>query len=575
MPAIIQTLFADASAVLFGAAPAWRAILEIVIAACCVIMGCELAYLLRRRPDWAFRGLSAVCALFLLALGATILVRASQATRAEGPAAVALAVAAAALGAILTAAVIRLAPSMTRLPSRAQLRGVNEGLRRRAEEFNRAERRFRVLLESAPDAMVVIGVEGVIQVVNGRAESLLGKTRDDLVGSSIQTVLRDAEIGPALECLKRLGGAGAEDAPHASETELRGAGGRLVPVEIRVSLFEEEPKGYICAIRDVTESRRAREELLRASAELERRVEERTAELRESEQFLESALNSLSERIAIIDGEGKILAVNTAWREGGPDPEFLGVGCGVGDNYLESFGPDTGFMRRDMVASVLSGIRDVLMSKRSEFAIDYPYHDSARKRWFTLRVRRFQGAGGARVVLSHENITGRKLAEEQLRHYASHDPLTGLSNRTVFAAALDRALSESIWKPDFLFGTLFVDLDGFKPVNDRFGHLVGDQLLVAVARRVKACLREGDAVARIGGDEFTALLNGLTSPAEAEAVRDRILTELCQPYRIGPHEVFITASAGLALSTDRRFRNGDEILSAADEAMYAAKRAVH
>ncbi|HYB27040.1 MAG TPA: diguanylate cyclase [Solirubrobacteraceae bacterium] len=162
---------------------------------------------------------------------------------------------------------------------------------------------------------------------------------------------------------------------------------------------------------------------------------------------------------------------------------------------------------------------------------------------------------------------------DEMTHQALHDQLTGLANRLQFTrllrAAIERAREEV--HPVTL---LYMDLDGFKPVNDEFGHDVGDQLLVAVAKRLVACVREGDTVARLGGDEFAVLIDSETAPADAETVSDRLAAALTDPFVIEGHELRLGASIGRAvfpIDAD----DPDGLLRAADAAMFGVKRGTH
>ena len=171
---------------------------------------------------------------------------------------------------------------------------------------------------------------------------------------------------------------------------------------------------------------------------------------------------------------------------------------------------------------------------------------------------------------SMEDITARKRAEEQLLHNAFHDPLTGLPNRALFVNHLKLALERAKRHDDLLFALLFLDLDRFKLVNDSLGHGVGDKLLIAVAQKLKACLRPEDTVARLGGDEFAILLNDIADLSAAIHVAERIQKELSAPIRFGGHEVFTSASIGIALSSTG-YERTEDILRDADIAMYRAK----
>lgn len=178
-----------------------------------------------------------------------------------------------------------------------------------------------------------------------------------------------------------------------------------------------------------------------------------------------------------------------------------------------------------------------------------------------------------------QDITERKLAEEQLRHEALHDKLTGLPNRSLFVDRLGRSIRRSRRRGDQLFAVLFLDLDRFKIINDSLGHMIGDQLLVAIAQRLESCLRSSDTiarahqshtVARLGGDEFTVLLEEIQDPTSAIRVAERIQRTLSQPFQIGGHEVFTTVSIGIALSSSA-YESAEDVLRDADIAMYRAK----
>ena len=177
-----------------------------------------------------------------------------------------------------------------------------------------------------------------------------------------------------------------------------------------------------------------------------------------------------------------------------------------------------------------------------------------------------------RLVGSQTDITDRKLVEERLMHEAIHDVLTGLPNRALFTDLLARSLGRTKRRDDYLFAILFLDIDRFKMINDSLGHMMGDQLLISIARRLESCLRPGDTVARLGGDEFTVLLEDIHDVQDAITVSDRIHQALAQPFTISGHEVFTSASIGIALSATS-YNRPEELLRDADTAMYRAKAA--
>ncbi len=176
-----------------------------------------------------------------------------------------------------------------------------------------------------------------------------------------------------------------------------------------------------------------------------------------------------------------------------------------------------------------------------------------------------------RIAGSQTDITDRKLSEEQLRHASMHDPLTGLPNRTLFMDRLDRALSRAKRKQKFLFAILFLDLNRFKEVNDTLGHMIGDEMLKAVAERMQAVIRDGDTAARLGGDEFAILLDDLGQKDEALRFVERLIGEMSKPCNLSGHDLEPSASIGIALGS-RDYNSAVDLLNHADRAMYRAKR---
>lgn len=174
------------------------------------------------------------------------------------------------------------------------------------------------------------------------------------------------------------------------------------------------------------------------------------------------------------------------------------------------------------------------------------------------------------IIFQTQDITLRKKAEEQLHYDASHDVLTGLHNRASYTVCLKNALRRSKHKKAAGIAVLFLDLDGFKMVNDSLGHAAGDELLKATAGRLLECVRAIDTVARLGGDEFTILLEDLENVAQAVRVAERIEEKLSEPFEIDGQEIFISTSIGVA-TTEIAYEDAGEMLRDADAAMYQAK----
>lgn len=199
-------------------------------------------------------------------------------------------------------------------------------------------------------------------------------------------------------------------------------------------------------------------------------------------------------------------------------------------------------------------------------------HRDGSYRWMLSRGIAIREPSGPayRMAGSLTDIHGRKMTEQQLLHDAMHDALTGLPNWALFMDRLGIAIAQGKRRGDHMFAVLFLDLDRFKNVNDSLGHTVGDQLLVAIARRLRKLLRPGDTVARLGGDEFAVLVSAIEGPSDATRIADRIHEELGRAFDLEGHEVFTTASIGIALGSDG-YERPEEVLRDADTAMYRAK----
>jgi diguanylate cyclase (GGDEF)-like protein/PAS domain S-box-containing protein len=175
-----------------------------------------------------------------------------------------------------------------------------------------------------------------------------------------------------------------------------------------------------------------------------------------------------------------------------------------------------------------------------------------------------------RMAGSLTDITGRKETEEQLIQNAFYDPLTGLPNRALFMDRLQMAFVHHKRNEEHLFAILFLDLDRFKNINDSFGHMTGDELLVLVAKRLRSHIRPDDTIARFGGDEFVVLLGNIKEESDATKIADRINNILTEPFHLMHHELYVGITIGIAIS-NHEYQQPEEILRDADTAMYHAK----
>jgi diguanylate cyclase (GGDEF)-like protein/PAS domain S-box-containing protein len=290
------------------------------------------------------------------------------------------------------------------------------------------------------------------------------------------------------------------------------------------------------------------------------RARERRA-LRENEEALRSlkkAVDSLTIGVTIVDTRGRIVYTNPAEaRMHGYSVEEL-----IGREARMLVPPD---LWRPMTLEEIRGLRP-WKRERSNRRKD----GTAFAVQLVSDVVRTPSGDPVGLVTTCEDITERKWVEDQLRRNAFRDPLTGLANRALFMDHLERAVERARRRPDFVYAVLFLDLDRFKLVNDSLGHSVGDRLLVQAARRLEGCVRPGDTVARLGGDEFAILAEEIRNVGDAVQIAHRIHRALNPPHHLDGHDVFATASIGIALGI-RSYDQPEAVLRDADVAMYRAK----
>ena len=214
-----------------------------------------------------------------------------------------------------------------------------------------------------------------------------------------------------------------------------------------------------------------------------------------------------------------------------------------------------------------------LYGNTPQFECDYRIqHRDGTYRWALVRGAAERDERGQPIAIAgvQSDVSELVNTEARIINEALNDKLTGLPNRRAFMVRLERAVEKLRSNPGTLFAVVFLDLDRFKIINDSMGHMVGDQLLASVAKRLSNCQRQGDLVARFGGDEFVALLDNLRDKEDAINVAKRIRDALQQPFQIGPHEVVSGGSIGIAFSHSR-IEKADDMLRNADTAMYHVK----
>ena len=296
-------------------------------------------------------------------------------------------------------------------------------------------------------------------------------------------------------------------------------------------------------------------------------VETQRKVLEESEARFRSLVQNSEDVICIIDERGRALYSSPAVAE------VYGVTAEDvrGDDLIEMVHRD----ERKAVRSVLANLAAEPRGAVAKLECRVRHRSGALKDLEVTATNLLDDPTIGGIVLNARDISQRKVAErdnealqEQLAHQAFHDPLTGLANRALLRERLQHALARVARSREPL-AVMFIDLDEFKSVNDSLGHDVGDELLQAVAVRLRESGRPADTIARRGGDEFAVLLEGMFNAAEAPRVAERIIRMFTAPFELDGHPVSIGASIGLAL---KEWKEGtEELLGNADVAMYAAK----
>lgn len=303
--------------------------------------------------------------------------------------------------------------------------------------------------------------------------------------------------------------------------------------------------------------------------EQEQVIAERTRDLSQANSILERQLEdsetaatvfeNAAEAIVVTDEKGNFIQVNPAFSvmSGYAPEEVLGRPVGIlkSDRHPEDF---YGQMWRILIRD--SRWQGEVWNQRKNGEVFIVW----------LSISRVASSGQPRrFVATLTDITRSKQLEEELRHRAYHDPLTDLPNRALFSDRLRVAISQAR-RHGRSFALCFIDLDSFKPVNDRYGHAAGDELLVETARRLRTSMRAADTIARLGGDEFAAILIDVGSRREVEEVAARIVADLARPFALEAGTVSISCSIGIALFPEHG-ADAEALQHSADAVLYAVK----
>lgn len=421
---------------------------------------------------------------------------------------------------------------------------------------SRIDERWRLALEGVGDAAWdwrigenIFNYSASYVAILGYDEAEVGHTFD-----GIESLLHpeDRELAKArLQAYLTSEAAGQ----YVSEFRLRCKDGSYKWILCRGRVVERDAEGrpqrMLGTHGDITERKQIQEELLHSRQALS---EERA--------LFQAILDHAPLGIWMVDDKGKVKFVNQVFCHnlGISEARFLSANC-----YAD-------VLPADISANCMRSDQETMAQEHPHISSEWLEFVDGRDHLLEIsKVRLLNQDGSIRGVIGlATDATQRREHERQLEHIAHYDALTGVPNRVLLADRLSQALARAK-REHGLMAICYLDLDGFKPVNDNYGHEAGDRVLVEITRRIKEVIREDDTVARLGGDEFVVLLVGMDAPEECVGSLNRLLEAINQPIEVLGHVVKVSASIGVSLYPEDD-QDADTLLRHADQAMYLAKQ---
>ena len=426
--------------------------------------------------------------------------------------------------------------------------------RRFALQLENSEKSYRYLVDHSPDIIYTLDEDGLFTFVNNRAEQLLGFTRDELIGKHYAVLVHDDDVELAHYVFKerRIGDRASNNVElrlkcNNGDYESRTFDNSFLTISFNsVGIYSQNEKknsneylGTYGVARDITERRRAEESL----------------------RITSSVFDNTQEAVVITDANNKIIDVN---------PAFTNI---TGYSREEVIGQNPGFLK--------SGRQDKIF-------YDKMWHSLKQdKAWrgeiwnkrksgemfpeiLSISVISDKEGKPLRYVAVFSDISHIKAHEAELSRVAHYDVLTSIPNRLLLADRMKQAIAQTTREQNMM-AVCYLDLDGFKPINDTLGHEAGDQVLIEVSNRIGNTIRGGDTVARLGGDEFVVLLLGLEKVEECKSTLERLLATIAQSITVKNKTSSISASIGVSIYPPDE-EDPDTLLRHADQAMYIAKQ---
>ncbi|MEQ8515776.1 MAG: EAL domain-containing protein [Chromatocurvus sp.] len=390
------------------------------------------------------------------------------------------------------------------------------------------------IIEALPDLFFLLAADGSIVRYRAGEVSHLYSAPEKFLGACPEDFLPDDVAATFQNTIERCRNSGELE---SCEYQLQLEQG---PVWFEARL-KAAPDGQhiVCLVRDISSHQRAMARL----------------------QIYESAVSSTRNQLAVIGGDYRYLMVNAAYAAFLATPEKTVCGRRV-DEVVGAERFDKAL--RDRLDRCLGGETVCFQEWRTQPASGEKFYVNI----LYTPLRRDNAIAG--VVVSGHDITALHQAREALEKLAHHDQLTGLPNRTVLNSLLDSGIKRAR-RGQHRLAVMFIDLDHFKEVNDTLGHAAGDALLIEASKRMSSLLRDSDALARVGGDEFVAILDDLAETRSASTVASKLMQRLLEPFEVDGHHATISCSIGISIYPDDATRRS-QLLSFADTAMYRAKK---
>ena len=451
---------------------------------------------------------------------------------------------------------------------RERMAVAREQLARSNEVLGASEARFRSVFDIASVGIALVAPDGGWISVNKALCDVVGYSEEELWRLTFQQITHPDDVAADLELLRAME-RGELDQYQLEKRYIR-RDGSTVWINLDVSPKRNaggQVEYYVSVIKDIDAQKTAQAALTALNLELERRVEARTAELRAREAEIRSVVENAYDAYISLDEQGLVTAWNRQAEDtfGWPREEALGRSLDdliIPEEYRERHRHGMQRFLATRFASAVDQRLELPALRRDGSALTVE-----------VRIRALESNGRTVFSAFLHDITERKQEQAQREYENRHDLLTGLLNRRALLEAIPVAQSRAS-RSGKAVGMLFIDLDGFKAVNDSLGHEAGDILLREIAGRLRAGVRKTDSVYRLAGDEFTVLLEDMADTFDdAHTVAEKLISSISEPVMLPGRAMRVRASIGISLDSGKAVRSPDELMKEADHFMYQAKKA--